>query len=89
MLYFIFLLDIPPWTPSAHYSTHLNEEPQAPTFKKGAAFLFKHQAVTSESESKVRVFTHFPKLPHVNLTELEQMLPSARVKAEVIGSVYH
>ena len=88
MLYFIFLLDIPPCTPSAHYSTHLNEEPQAPTFKKGAAFLFKHQAVTSESESKVRVFTPFPKLPHVNLTELELMLPSARGKAELFGSVY-
>ena len=37
--------------------------------KKGAAFVFKYQAVTSESESKVRVFSPFPRLPEINLTE--------------------
>ena len=51
------------------FSTPLNDESDTPIFKKGAAFAFKYQAVTSESESKVRVFSPFPKLPEINLTE--------------------
>ena len=51
------------------FSTHLNDESDTPIFKKGAAFVFKYQAVTSESESKVRVFSPFPRLPEINLTE--------------------
>ena len=51
------------------FFTHLNDESDTPIFKKGAAFVFKYQAVTSESESKVRVFSPFPRLPEINLTE--------------------
>ena len=51
------------------FSTYLNDESDTPIFKQGAAFVFKYQAVTSESESKVRVFSPFPKLPEINLTE--------------------
>ena len=51
------------------FSTHLNDESDTPIFKKGAAFVFKYQAVTSESESKVRVFSPFPRLTEINLTE--------------------
>ena len=51
------------------FSTHLNDESDTPIFKKRAAFVFKYQAVTSESESKVRVFSPLPKLPEINLTE--------------------
>ena len=51
------------------FSTHFNDQSDTPIFKKGAAFVFKYQAVTSESESKVRVFSPFPKLPEINLTE--------------------
>ena len=51
------------------FSTHLNDESDTPIFRKGAAFVFKYQAVTSESESKVRVFSPFPTLPEINLTE--------------------
>ena len=51
------------------FSTHLNDDSDTPIFKKGAAFVFKYQAVTSESENKVRVFSPFPKLPEINLTE--------------------
>ena len=51
------------------FSTHLNDKSDTPIFKKGAAFVFKYQAVTSESESKVRVFSPFPRLPEINLTE--------------------
>ena len=50
-------------------STHLNDDSDTPIFKKGAAFVFKYQAVTSESESKVRVFSPFPRLPEINLAE--------------------
>ena len=51
------------------FSTHLNDEADTPIFKKGAAFVFKCQAVTSESESKVRGFSSFPKLREVILTK--------------------
>ena len=51
------------------FFTHLNDESDTPIFKKGAAFVFKYQAVISESESKVRVFSPFPRLPEINLTE--------------------
>ena len=51
------------------FSTHLNDESDTRNFKKGAAFVFKYQAVTSESESKVRVFSPIPRLPEIFLTE--------------------
>ena len=51
------------------FSTHLNDDSDIPIFKKGAAFVFKYQAVTSESESKVRVFSPFPGLSETNLAE--------------------
>ena len=50
------------------FSTPLIDASDTPIFKKGAAFVFKYQAVTSESESKVRVFSPFPRLPEINLT---------------------
>ena len=71
-----------------HYSTYLNDDFEAPVFKKGAAFLFKHQAVTSESESKVRVFSPFPKIPEVNLTGAEHMLATAIARTIALGSTY-
>ena len=71
-----------------HYSTHLNDQPEVPVFKKGAAFLFKYQAVTSESESKVRVFSPFPKIPDVNLTGAEELLSLAKIRITGIGGMY-
>ena len=56
------------------FSTHLNDESDTPIFKKRAAFVFKYQAVTSESESKVRVFSLFPRLPEINLTEAQSLV---------------
>ena len=56
------------------FSTHLNDDSDTPIFKKGAAFIFKYQAVTSESESKVRVFSPFPRLPEINLTEAYSLI---------------
>ena len=52
-----------------HFSIHLNDDSDTPLFNKGAAFVVKYQAVTSESENKVRVFSPFPRLPETNLTE--------------------
>ena len=71
-----------------HYSTYLNGDLKAPVFKNGAAFLFKYQAVTSERESKVRVFSPFPKVPEVNLTGAEQMLATAIARKIALGSTY-
>ena len=76
-----------------HYSTHLNlthlnGQPEVPVFKKGAAFLFKYQGVTSESESKVRVFSPFLKIPVVNLTGAEDLLNLAKIRITEIGSMY-
>ena len=71
-----------------HHSTHLNDQPEVPVFKKGAAFLFKYQAVTSESESKVRVFSPFPRIPDVNLTGAEDLLSLAKTRITGIGDMY-
>ena len=70
------------------YSTYLHDDLEAPVFKKGAAFLFKYHAVTSESESKVQVFSPFPKIPEVNLTGAEQMLATAIARTIALGSTY-
>ena len=56
------------------FSTHLNDESDRPIFKKGAAFVFKYQAVTSERESKVGVFSPFRRLPELNLPETYSLL---------------
>ena len=72
----MFLLNDPPDCATViQYSTHLNDQPEDPVFKKSAAFLFKYQAVASKNESKVRVFFFpFPKIPDVNLTAAEELL---------------
>ena len=40
---------------------------QLPEFEPGAAFIFKYQVFTSESESQIRLFSPFPTLPDVNI----------------------
>ena len=55
--------------PEVQFPTLLNNDSDKPIFKKRAAFVFKYQAVTSEGGSKVRVFSPFPRLPEINLTE--------------------
>ena len=39
-----------------------------PILQKGAAFIYNYQAVTSESESKFRIFSLFPQPPPVDLS---------------------
>ena len=85
----LVLLNGPPSCSAViHYSTHLNDQPEVPVFKKGAAFLFKYQAVSSESESKVRVFSPLPKIPDVNLTGAEELLSLAKIRITGIGGMY-
>ena len=67
--HFLFILLIGTMSAEVQFSTHLKDESDTPIFKKRAAFVFKYQAVTSESESKVRVFSPFPRLPEINLTD--------------------
>ena len=45
-----------------------------PFVQKGAAFIYNYQAVTSESKSKVRVFSPFPQSPTVDLTEVDSLI---------------
>ena len=56
------------------FTTHLSDSLDDPVFKKGAAFVFQFQAVTPESESKVRVFSPFPRIPDINLTNAYTIL---------------
>ena len=45
-----------------------------PIIQKGAAFIYNYQAVTSESESKVRVFSPFPQPPSVDLSAASSLI---------------
>ena len=45
-----------------------------PIIQKGAAFIYNYQAVTSESESKVRVFSPFPQPPEVDLSTAKSLI---------------
>ena len=56
------------------FTTHLSDALDKPVFKKGAAFLLKYQAVKPESEGKVRVFSPFPNIPEINLTDAYTIL---------------
>ena len=45
-----------------------------PIIQKGAVFIYNYQAATSESESKVRVFSPFPQPPPVDLTAVDSLI---------------
>ena len=45
-----------------------------PIIQKGAAFINNYQVVTSESESKVRVFSPFPQPPTVDLLAVDSLI---------------
>ena len=57
----------------------LNKQ-QLPEFERGAAFIFKHQVVTSKSESLVRLFSPFPTLPDVNIDGVHAILIESNQK---------
>ena len=70
------------------FTTHLNDDLEKPVFKKGAAFVFKFRAVTSESESKVRVFSPFLKMPLINITNAINMINAFQTAPRSIGGMY-
>ena len=45
-----------------------------PIIQKGAGFIYSDQAVTSENENKVRVFSLFPQPPPVDLTAVDSLI---------------
>ena len=53
---------------------------QLPEFERGAAFIFKYQVLTSESESQVRLFSPFPTLPDVNIDGVHAILLGSNQK---------
>ena len=53
-----------------------------PIIQKGAAFIYNYQAVTSESGSKVRVFSAFPQLPPVDLTAVDSA-------TDLVSNIHH
>ena len=55
-------------------ATQLNADSDIPVFKEGAAVVFKYKAVTSGSENKLQVFSRFPHLPQINLTEFSSIV---------------
>ena len=67
--YFLFILLIETMFAEVQFSSHLNDESDTLILKKGAAVFFKYQAVMSESENKVRVFSPFPSIPEIKSTE--------------------
>ena len=56
------------------FTTHLSDSLNNPVFRKGAAFVFQFQAVTPESDSNVRVFSSFPQILDINLTNAYTIL---------------
>ena len=84
----LLTIDLPLSCAQVQFSTHLNDNLEQPVFKKGAAFVFKYQAVTSESESKVRVFSTFPQMPTISLTRALAVVEAFKTKPRGIGSMY-
>ena len=70
------------------FTTHVGDDFAKPVFKQGAAFVFKYQAVTSESESKVRIFSPFPRIPAINLTQATYMVEAFKRGPDSIGVMY-
>ena len=60
------------------YSTVTKQ--QLPEFERGAAFIFKYQVVTSESESQIRLFSPFPTLPDVNIDGVHAIILESNQK---------
>ena len=53
---------------------------QLPEFERGAAFIFKYQVVTSESESQIRLFSPLPTLPDVNIDGVHAIILESNQK---------
>ena len=62
-----FIILLKSWCPlissEATFETSVGSEKEDPVFQRGAVFIYAYQAVTSENESKVRLFSSFPQPP--------------------------
>ena len=70
------------------FTTHVGDDLAKPVLKKGAAFVLKYQAVNSDSEIKVRIFSPFPQIPAINLTQATYMVEAFKRAPDSIGVVY-
>ena len=53
-----------------------------PIIQKGAAFIYKFQALTSGSENKARVFSPFPQPPPIDLTAVDSLF-------DLVSNIHH
>ena len=58
------------------FRTHLGDDLESTAFNKRAACVFKHQAVTSASESKVRVFSPIPRMLEIKRSDAYRIVIS-------------
>ena len=66
-------------------------ENEDPVFQRGAVFIYAYQAVTSESESKYKLFSPFPQPPAcdpVGAHRLRQIVVEARQNPSNTGQKY-
>ena len=74
------------------FQTSVGSEKEDPVFQRGAVCVCAYQAVTSESENKVRRFPPFPQPPAFDpavALHLRQIILEARQKLSHIGQIYH
>ena len=67
------------------FTTPMGDDSAKPLFRKSGSFVFKDQAVTSESDSKIRIFSPFPQIPVIKLTPATYMFQSYRRAPDSIG----
>ena len=73
------------------FQTSVGSEKEDPVFQRGAVFIYAYQAVTSESESKVRLFSPFPQPPAFDpagALRLRQIVLEARQNLSNTGQKY-
>ena len=73
------------------FQTNVGSEKEDPVFQRGAVFIYAYQAVTSESESKVRLFSPFPQPPAfqpagaLRLRQIVKIFPIPVRKTKIIS----
>ena len=70
------------------FTTHVGDDLAKPVFEKGAAFVFKYQAGTSKSESKIRIFSPSPRIPAINLTQATYIVEAFKRAPDSTGVMY-
>ena len=74
------------------FQTSVGSEKEDPVFQRGAVFIYAYQAVTTESVSKVRLFSPFPQPPAFDpagALGLRHIVSEARQNLSNTGQKYH